>query len=211
MDIEDLRRQSIKDEQRRQSLKTEQQIRHQVITNQPRNSIGSEMSSSEKTTSLASPLAMGGGGFGDLALMTLRAKRVSNRLRRKSVNPKIDPPPGLEGINDKGFVYVRQQMDMDLKGERDDTYIFAFLYHTTSHKQRLGRGYIGIAVCPSFSILCPLHILNVYGWISIKLNTDVHKYETMCPIPNTGQGKRSQGQILEVITLQCWRRDFCLS
>ncbi|KAJ8310726.1 hypothetical protein KUTeg_012591 [Tegillarca granosa] len=113
MDIENIRRQSIKDEQRRQSLKTEQLNRHQVVMSQPRNSIGSEISS-EKTTTLSSPLS--GGGFGDLALMTLRAKRVSNRLRRKSVNPKIDPPPGLEGINDKGFVYVRQQMDMDLKG-----------------------------------------------------------------------------------------------
>lgn len=51
------------------------------------------------------------------ALTDMQKRRQSVRsLRRKSINPRLDPPPGLEGLTGKGFVYVRQQMETDLRG-----------------------------------------------------------------------------------------------
>lgn len=51
------------------------------------------------------------------ALTDMQKRRQSVRsLRRKSINPRLDPHPGLEGLTGKGFVYVRQQMETDLRG-----------------------------------------------------------------------------------------------
>ncbi|XP_033759916.1 phospholipid scramblase 2-like [Pecten maximus] len=127
MEYYDERQETIKNENRRASIMMERQIQHGVVVNQPRQSI---VSMSSTTTSQPPGggggmgmmgAMMGGGGAGGADPMMdmmrlIRAKKVGQRLRRKSVNPKLDPPPGLEGINDKGFVYVRQQLDMDLKG-----------------------------------------------------------------------------------------------
>jgi len=113
----------IKLENRRASLLLEQQARHAIVAQPQRQSQASLSSQTTASTTAVNPFAamVGGGGGGGPDVMLdvmriVRAKKVSQRLRRKSVNPKLDPPPGLEGINEKGFVYVRQQLDMDLKG-----------------------------------------------------------------------------------------------
>lgn len=84
-----------------------QGARQSVILQQPRGS-GSSLAGSSSTD----------------ALTDMQKRRQSVRsLRRKSINPRLDPPPGLEGLTGKGFVYVRQQMETDLRG----AYINVFL------------------------------------------------------------------------------------
>ncbi|KAK3094460.1 hypothetical protein FSP39_002000 [Pinctada imbricata] len=103
MDFEDRRISAVIQERRRMSLMTEQAARHgSVIYTQPRQSIVSLMSSESPNSDI---------------LADLQKRRLSTRsVRRKSVIPKLDPPPGMEGLNDKGFVYVKQQMESDLRG-----------------------------------------------------------------------------------------------
>ena len=83
---------------------TEQAARHgSIIHTQPRQSIVSLMSSESPNSDV---------------LLDMQKRRMSTRsVRRKSVIPKLDPPPGMEGLTDKGFVYVKQQMESDLRGE----------------------------------------------------------------------------------------------
>lgn len=90
----------IQQDRRRLSLMTEQVSRHSVVSQQPRDSIASRGESPYSE-----------------ALTEMQKRRMSVRsLRRKSINPRLDPPPGLEGLADKGFIYVRQQMESDLRG-----------------------------------------------------------------------------------------------
>lgn len=106
---------------RRSSMLLEQHSRKSIVANQPRQSIASVSSAGYSTGNVS-------GNNPDVMLdvmRIIRAKKVSQRMRRKSVNPKLDPPPGLEGINDKDFIYVRQQMELDLKG----TYIKKFVLY----------------------------------------------------------------------------------
>ncbi|XP_063426037.1 phospholipid scramblase 3-like [Mytilus galloprovincialis] len=97
-----------RNEHRRQSLVLDRVARSSVIYTQPRQSVVSNMSGDSRTPT-------------DVLLemknrrMTLGSdRRMSMRPRRKSVNPKIDPPPGMECLDGKRFVYARQQMDSDL-------------------------------------------------------------------------------------------------
>lgn len=102
-----------RNEHRRQSLVLDRVARSSVIYTQPRQSVVSNMSGDSRTPT-------------DVLLemknrrMTLGSdRRMSMRPRRKSVNPKIDPPPGMECLDGKRFVYARQQMDSDLLGNCD--------------------------------------------------------------------------------------------
>lgn len=89
-----------RNEVRRQSLVQDRVARSSVIYTQPRQSIASTDS---RTTS-------------DV-LLEMKNRRMSMRPRRKSVNPKIDPPPGIECFEDKSFIYIRQQMESDILGK----------------------------------------------------------------------------------------------
>ena len=103
----------IQQEKRRMSLVAEQSARKSPIFQQPRGSV------SPRTDSLS---------VND-ALTEMQRRKMSVRsIRRKSINPRLDPPPGLEGLTDKGFVYVRQQMETDLRGENTHYYIEIFRY-----------------------------------------------------------------------------------
>ena len=98
----------IQQEKRRMSLVAEQSARKSPIFQQPRGSV------SPRADSLS---------VND-ALTEMQRRKMSVRsIRRKSINPRLDPPPGLEGLTDKGFVYVRQQMETDLRGENMHYYI----------------------------------------------------------------------------------------
>ncbi|XP_062620385.1 phospholipid scramblase 1-like [Saccostrea cucullata] len=87
-------------DRRRLSLMSEQAARQSVIFQQPRGSVASRGVSPSSDS-----------------FTEMQRRRMSVKsLRRKSINPRLDPPPGLEGLNDKGFIYVRQQMESDLRG-----------------------------------------------------------------------------------------------
>lgn len=49
------------------------------------------------------------------ALITSRLK--SNLERKRSLNPRMMPPPGLEVLDDQPLIAVRQQMEVDKYGK----------------------------------------------------------------------------------------------
>ncbi|CAG2257013.1 unnamed protein product [Mytilus edulis] len=100
-----------RNEHRRQSLVLDRVARSSVIYTQPRQSVVSNMSGDSRTPT-------------DVLLemknrrMTLGSdRRMSMRPRRKSVNPKIDPPPGMECLDGKRFTWMCKERFDILDGD----------------------------------------------------------------------------------------------
>ncbi|KAL4219859.1 hypothetical protein ACF0H5_020270 [Mactra antiquata] len=77
---------------------------------------GKGTDSGQVKLNLAGNKTGGGAGVNMMATALITSRLKSNLERKRSLNPRMMPPPGLEVLDDQPLIAVRQQMDVDKYG-----------------------------------------------------------------------------------------------